>query len=387
MSATAGESGQDCRRRPLTRRPRLRWLALPSRLGRGRVTRFALGALGRDDIVELLRQNEKLKTYAADVTFVDRLLRVSGGDPLHCNLLIKALRDGALTPEELEKRPSGLEAFLRDWVETLRRQSDRSAGIRELLALCAIAWGPLAVDDLRALAPDVFAGQAQIIDAARHDTIARFIITVGNHRYVFSHQRLREVFLEEIYSLQEQKELHRRLVEYGKRQYEQGNLTDYLRQFWLLHVAALEEWRLLEEVVSAITLTDGGQRWTQRWQALRYAAEGSDSGYLSDLERLWQRAEATNDLALMLRCALIAASLRSRSGNLPPELLVALVQTGTPAGRWSAAAALEHIAHVPDERRQSASLTALVEAGVELPWERVLDVARGLGMSGHGQRR
>jgi hypothetical protein len=74
---------------------------------------------------------------------------------------------------------------------------------------------------------------------------------------------------------------------------------------------------------------------------------------MGDLERLWARAEQQNDLGLALRCALIAASLRSQSGNLSPELLVGLVQVGTPVGKWSAAAALEHIALMPDSWRQA----------------------------------
>jgi hypothetical protein len=74
---------------------------------------------------------------------------------------------------------------------------------------------------------------------------------------------------------------------------------------------------------------------------------------MGDLERLWARAEQQGDLGLALRCALIAASLRSQSGNLSLELLVGLVQVGTPARKWSAAAALEHIALIPDSWRQA----------------------------------
>jgi len=79
----------------------------------------------------------------------------------------------------------------------------------------------------------------------------------------------------------------------------------------------------------------------------------------------------------MLRCALIAASLRSQRENLSPELLVSLVQVGTPAGRWSVAAALKHIALMPDGERQADSLAGLAAAGITLPWAQALEIALG----------
>ncbi|MBO9391259.1 MAG: hypothetical protein J7482_21465 [Roseiflexus sp.] len=292
--------------------------------------------------------------------------------------MIKALLENTLSPTELSRRPPGLEAFLRDWVATLRKKRQDSAAIRELLALCAIAYGPLTSDDLEALAPAVFTDQSTIVDAVCSDEVARFIITVGDHSYVFSHQRLREVFLEQIYPPKERERLHRRLVDYGKAWWADRRqpLSKYLRRFWLLHCAEVGEWDLIREVVSAIVPTSDGSGMEQPWQTVRYAAEGSNSGYLGDLERLWTRAEQQNNLGLALRCALIAASLRSQSRNLSPELLVGLVQVGTPAGKWSAAAALEHIALMPDSWRRRDSLQALLAAGIALPWARALEVAR-----------
>jgi hypothetical protein len=343
-----------------------------------RTRAFPLGNLDRAALIALLKaQDERLAALADDPAFVAQFERVSEGDPLTCNLLIKALLGNTLSPTDLSRRPPGLEAFLCDWVETLRRMRQESAAIRELLALCAVAYGPLTSDDLSALAPTVFSDQSAIVDAVRSDEVARFIITVGEHSYVFSHQRLREVFLERIYPPTERERLHRRMVDYGNAWWADRHqpLSEYLRRFWLLHCAEVGEWERIREVVSAIVPTRDGSGVEQPWQTARYAAEGSNSGYLGDLERLWTRAEQQGDLGLALRCALIAASLRSQSGNLSPELLVGLVQVGTPAGTWSAAAALEHIALMPDSKRQADSLQALLVAGIALPWARALEVA------------
>jgi hypothetical protein len=347
-----------------------------------RTRAFPLDNLDRAALIALLKaQGERLAALADDPAFVAEFERVSEGDPLTCNLLIKALLGNTLSPTDLSRRPPGLEAFLRDWVETLRKKRQESAAIRELLALCAVAYGPLTSDDLSALAPTVFSDQSAIVDAVRSDEVARFIITVGEHSYVFSHQRLREVFLEQIYPPTERERLHRRMVDYGNAWWADRHqpLSEYLRRFWLLHCAGVGEWERIREVVSAIVPTRDGSGVEQPWQTARYAAEGSNSGYLGDLERLWTRAEQQGDLGLALRCALIAASLRGQSGNLSPELLVGLVQVGTPAGTWSAAAALEHIALMSDSQRQAGSLKALLAAGITLPWARALEVAQAIG--------
>ncbi|OAN45148.1 hypothetical protein A6A03_15645 [Chloroflexus islandicus] len=340
------------------------------------VQQLTLANLTRPAVAALLRQSGL--EQAGDPDFIDQFYRVSEGDPLTCNLLIKALRSNAITPASLSRRPPGLAEFLRDWVDSLRKRRQASRPIRELLALCAAAYGPLSSDDLQALAPDVFAEQSEIVDAVHDDEVARFIITVGEHTYVFSHQRLREVFLEQVYPAKDRAQLQQRLISYGKQWYANRSqpLPDYLRQFWIAHLRAGGEWELMERVLTEIVPSADGQRVYQPWQVARSAAEGSDTGYLSDLAILWDWADQHNDLGLALRCALIAASLRSRSGNLTPELLVQLVQIGTPEGTWSAAAALETVAHMPEARQQAACIGALIEAGIELLWERALEVAR-----------
>lgn len=142
----------------------------------------------------------------------------------------------------------------------------------------------------------------------------------------------------------------------------------------------------MTRVLTEIVPSSDGQHSYQPWQTARYAAEGSDTGYLSDLDIFWDWADQHNNLGLALRYVLIAASLRSRSGNLTPELLVQLVQVGTLAGAWSAAAALETVAHMPEPERQTECLAALLKAGIELPWPRAIEAARAITAAGDRAR-
>jgi hypothetical protein len=350
----------------------LGWHNLPA-------SQLDLHQLDRSAVQQFLKQNDY--PLASDSAFVDQFSYVSQGDPLTCNLLIKALISGDVTPHSLTHRPPGLEAFLKEWVEALRKRRKASTSIRELLALCAVAYGPLSGEDLQALAPEVFEEQGDIVDAVHDDEVARFIITVGEQQtYVFSHQRLREVFLEQIYSAKDRAKLQQRLINYGNAWYADRSypLPTYLRQFWISHLHAAEDWQRIQQVLTEIVPSVDGTHYTQPWQAARFAAEGSDTAYLGDLDLLWTWAEQHNNLALILRCALIASSLRSRSGNLSPELLVQLIKIGIPEGTWSPAAALEQIAHMPDSQNQAACLYALIEAGIVLPWQRALKIARSI---------
>jgi len=232
------------------------------------------------------------------------------------------------------------------------------------------------------LAPTIFEEQSDIVDAVQDDEVARFVITVGEaqHTYVFSHQRLREVFLEEIYAPRERAQLQQRLISYGDAWYRErsGLLPDYIRQFWISHLQAAGAWQRIRDVLTEMVAVGGsdGSRLVQPWQSARFAAEGSDTGYLEDLDRLWRWAEEQRDVGLALRCALIEASLRSRSGNLFPELLVQLVQVGTTEGKWSAVAALEQIAQMPEAEKQVACIEALLSVGVVFQWSRAMMVAR-----------
>ncbi|MFN2224567.1 MAG: CHAT domain-containing protein, partial [Candidatus Promineifilaceae bacterium] len=86
------------------------------------------------------------------------------------------------------------------------------------------------------------------------------------------------------------------------------------------------------------------------------ALEQPDTGntYATDVYRAWHLAEEAyekqpNGLAIGRQCryALIIASLSSLAGNLPPELLAALVQYKL----WSPAKALAYVEQIPDAQR------------------------------------
>ena len=343
---------------------------------------LTLEGLNRAAVCDMLQHmGNPLDALATDVDVLAEIERVSQGDPVTIRLLVELLQDEQIQPGQLANLPrDNLNAVFELWLAHLRDHEREHERVYALLSLVATAYGPLTTADLLTLDGRHLCEPRDVEDAAR--VVARFVIGDGTSErgYVFSHQKLREVYAEQRLGAAKQAELQQRFVQYGQAWYAQRTppLPDYLRQFWVAHLQAAGAWELMREVLTAFVATDRADHRTQPWAAARYAAEGSYAGYLSDLARLEAWAEQQHDLALRVRCALIVASIRSLSANLAPELLVALVQVGTPDGRWSVAAALEHIRQMPASERQAAALSALLAAEIELPWDMALEIARAI---------
>ena len=104
----------------------------------------------------------------------------------------------------------------------------------------------------------------------------------------------------------------------------------------------------------------------EAWFAAHEAADASAAGFLADVMQVWawhaeaDRAAATAGqplpaLAAEVHCALLAATLRQRSANMPPGLLAALVQQG----HWQPVTALAVIDQMPEAGDRDDALLAL----------------------------
>ncbi len=340
---------------------------------------LGLDGLNQAAVSDVLRRmGNPLDALATHVDLLGEIARVSQGDPLTIRHLVEALTDGSLTPGRLQALTPGLAAFVRAWLDELERHSSSTDAIYTLLRLCAVALGPLTSDDLQRLAPDMFARKSALNQAAKQ--VGRFVIGDGSSErgYVFGHPRLRELYLEDILFDAERKTAQHCFVEDGRRWYatRPGTLPAYLRQFWITHLTQSAAWIEACTVVTGVEQTASGYR--QAWAEWHYAAEGSYSGYLSDLDRIWQHAEAVGDLALAVRCALIAATIRSLSGNIAPDLLYQLVTVGTLDGKWSIAAALETMRQMPDSWQQAAALKQLAPLIPDHALPLALDVVQAI---------
>ncbi len=255
-----------------------------------------LAGLSQAAVRHLLKQmGNPLDRLATDIDVVDEIERVSQGDPVMIRLLVELLQDEHIQPGQLAHLPADdLNAVFDLWLKHLRDHEREHERVYALLSLVAIAHGPLTTADMLALDGTHLREPRDVEDAAR--AVARFVIGSGTveQGYVFSHQKLREVYREQRLGEAKQADVQQRFVQYGNGWYANRSqpLPDYVRLFWITHLAQAGQWTLARQVLTDIIPVH--DYYQQPWATARYAAEGSYAGYLSDLDRLWTYAEDNN---------------------------------------------------------------------------------------------
>lgn len=322
---------------------------------------MTLPEISRQAMTDLLQDIcQPLHISDPDLDVQAEIERISMGDPLTMHILVSALQSNALSPQELPHMSTGLEYYLRHWLSKQAQQMPPFPALSTLLGLCAMAMGTLSNEDLLELAPDVFQDSTSVHQAVQ--TASHLIVGDGStdDGYVFEHLRLRELFREHILLQQERAELQQRFVSYGQEWHEKRrtHLTNYVRRYWIEHLAEAGAWERIFSVLTSTVAAD--KRFYQPWARARFHAEGNYVGYLSDLDILWRQTEQQKNIPAGFRCAYIASSIRSISGNILPSLLAGLMAVGIPEGKWSAALALKHVLQIPSPAQKVRALRALV---------------------------
>jgi hypothetical protein len=315
---------------------------------------ITLDGLDRNAVQSVLTTIEgPAAALAKDDRTRDAVFDLAGGDeraarradPFYVRFLAEDLEAGRLTADTLATTPHGLEAYLDQWWTEIRTLAGERA-VRDLFGMLVVAAGPLLREELEALQPS-------LVDewlADRFDEVLakvrRFVVRDASGGHSLVHTRLRE-FMERRIRIEPYRQ---RLLAYC-RNWQSG--SRYARTYIGLHLAEDDDWQALRELVIA---ESGGRAFLES----RYALESSYAGFLRDLERVRKHAEEmlpTDPLALgdVVRCTLVASSIRTMSANLVPGLIKAAVQHGV----WPLHAAIEHAGEIPDPVRRAAALAAL----------------------------
>ena len=336
-----------------------------------------LDPLARDGVADVLQKmGFPLDVLARDVDIVTELHRLSEGDPLLVRVYVDDLwargeAAARLRPEELQALRPGLKGYFDRWWEDQRRLWGADAPLKEpsvqaLINLLACALGPLNRGDVLRLAGDIGLTTWTLEETLR--PLTRFVIGDGKTQgYVFSHPRLGEYFHEEWMTDTERLAWEQRFLDWGRQtlaHLDAGTLTPedapaYVVQYYGAHLEREGEPESLFALVS--------NGWRQAWEAL----EVTYAGFLTDVERAGRVAELINGietakgrpashLGVEVRSALCRASVNSLAGNIPPALLVTLVEKGV----WTPAQGLVYAWQVPDPRQQ---VEALAELAPYLP--------------------
>ena len=331
---------------------------------------LTLAPLTHAGVSDVLRSmGVPLDALSTRVDIVAELHRLSEGDPLLVRLYVDDLwKKGAaatrLQPEDLHALQPGLHGYFDRWWEDQRKQWGRDAPLREpavqtMLNLLATALAPLGKDDLLHLSN---LSTWDLEEALR--PLARLVVGDGRTQgYAFSHPRLGQYFREKL-SQHEQRQLEERFLRWGQECVERlctgtippKDVSPYLVRALGSHLARAqagpEAW---------LRLVNGD------WATAGEALEGAYSLFLHDVARAWEACVKANREATAqgepapwlggeIRCALMEASLHSLAGNIPPALLVALVQQKV----RTSVQGLAYARQIPDPQQRAEALSALV---------------------------
>ena len=361
--------------RPLAGRNAAGWLEQLS--WRGVATLVTLPRLKRRGVAEVLRAlGDQEARLAAQPDMVTELLRLSRGDPLLVRLYTETLAGRitgttVMSADDLRHLNPGLDSYFERWWQDQRRAWGwatplKEAAVLSLFSLLACALGPLHTADLVVLGSEEGLNTFIIDDVVQ--PLSRFVVGDGREQgYVFSHPLLNQHFYEKL-STDERKKWDDRFIEYGEeslRRVEDGRITPSNIPGYVLRYLGAHLERAGSKAPAFRRLVS--ESWLQAWDA----AEGSYDGFLSDVERAWQRADLAirdvlrngpsrpDDIGELVgwqcRYALIKASINSTVGGIPPAVLARLVATG----RWTTHRALGYAQRLPDDDLRAEALAAL----------------------------
>jgi hypothetical protein len=284
------------------------------------------------------------------------LFRLTRGDPLLLHLYLEWFqeqhsRGEQLTLEPLRAQASGLEALLDSWKAQQERWLQAQSAVRppaealeHVLELLSSTLGPIAPGELEQFARE-HAGLEPAVLSSVLGALPRFVGPVGHSgRLAFVHPAVRHAF-EARLNRERRVQWARRFADWGQAtlaklvagQLPPKEVPSYLVRHCTSHLLRVR--RGPDELRPILS---------GAWRAAWDCHEG-DSGFLSDVHRVWERASRANRtplavlfglswLEVELRCALCAASASSLVYSVPPELLWALVESRT----WSPQRALHH---------------------------------------------
>jgi hypothetical protein len=135
-----------------------------------------------------------------------------------------------------------------------------------------------------------------------------------------------------------------------------AHLTAYELRYLIAHLAAAGRDDDIHRLLR-LEVTSEGTKPHNAWYRAKVEHDDTE-GFLADLEVAGRLADVSSTPGLELRYAIVAASIRSLAANVPPPILLALVQRRI----WPVAEALSHARASPRPERRCQALTTLAEA-------------------------
>lgn len=303
----------------------------------------------------------------------DALADGCGGVWVYLRYVLAEIRRG--TRHELDSLPEGLPAFYAASLDRWRTDRRWDGGLLPVLATLAVAGEPLLTTTLATLA----GVDEPSVRHWCHTTLRPFLGVTGSGPRAFEiyHASLREfltgatpgpdaadqewLWAETLAAAATA--AHDRIADHHLRELPQV-VSGYSRRHLVRHLVSVGRFADLHRLLGSAHRS-GHDRVVNTWFAAHEEA-GTLDDYLADLATAMRDARRRGDealaahqpavaLAAELRYHLIAASITSRTTNIPVDLLAALLREGI----WTSARAVTHARRLPSPAARVLALTAL----------------------------
>lgn len=265
----------------------------------------------------------------------ERVYELSDGDPFLVRHYLEACREVAAGVDPVAMLATHRPGYRGVFDREIKACGDEPDGVRQLLAVLAVAPGPIWQSDLEALGLAT-RGREQ------RGGLARLLIGDGKAAgLAFSHPKLQSYYAEQQMQPSERTEWLHRLREYGWSQLQDllaGRLEpDRVSGFAVQHLGALLEMTKASNDALGVLA-----HW--RWADACYARNASYDGFLDDLARLIRRHNVQSGWSPeRLRFGLIQARINSAGEALAPVLVAALIDDG----HWTIDYAIRYVQKRP----------------------------------------
>jgi hypothetical protein len=278
---------------------------------------------------ERLQARVVAQKMRADV-FVEQILEASHGNFLYLAWLLPAVAKGLQGFDQLSAMPAGLDGIYSEFLRTRAMSKDIERWreqYRPVLGVLAAAQEPLEFKHLAALsgvspqkASDVLSDLAQFLNVKSVDGITKYRIYHASFvDFLTNRDRNPIYWIDPVHC-------HHRIAEYYIHRYSRRWLDCdlYGMRHLARHLAEAERWKDFHQLIGQPGMEN------HAWAQARFSVEESYHGYLNNVNLAIGAARRAGPAAIgwQIRYALIRAGIKTVATNIPPSLLVAVLNYG-----------------------------------------------------------
>jgi hypothetical protein len=308
---------------------------------------------------------------------LDELYRLSDfGDPLLVSFWVSILLDrhaptASLSISSLRRMAPGISGYLDEWFKqqllfcAASGQKFQRQQFEPLLHLVAVAEGAISAKDidrlLRIDSPSRASDVALVEQALAYSW--RILINTGDDTYTFVHPRIRYHYLDLLQETNALEPLRRGFVRDGRAEVKRVDqdagdappIAQYVLQNYCSHIQAAADCYIGDELLDLVDELLKCPHWPR--QSLK--SHGTYGRYVSDLQRLdvlLANLQVPRAERLRLRNKLCRLSISSIGENIPPTVLIALLESKA----WIAESVQRYIKAIYSDRKRYFALADML---------------------------